>query len=391
MENTAKIFICNHPTQLFLYKNFIEIIRKYDQGSKIILFKVNHPHFLRFNAEPYRQYFDEIIEFDFIHYKKNIFLEYRKIFNFIKKLKKTIKRLTENYETIDAFSHESAWLPTNVLLYYLGKGSKIKINRFVEASLESSYAKTDKIKTLLCGLYSLPFKCYKVKVISTPKGRFLDFVYVDNVPGKRIQIISPTGDVGNLEKENTLPYPIVRKFQEAAKRDMVIIFGNAALDKSWSEYLPDYKTFVEKLAAFFIVFEKKYADCKLYYKPHPGDGKAIMPGIDIVKYSLFENIVYAQTIFDMYRERIKAVYTFSSTSIIVGSFFGIPSYTFYQYICNPAGIERFNVFFNQEGLKSKFIFHITNLDEIGKIDGLSANSYLDFQKLENKYRKALNV
>src|SRR3989338_11400307 len=108
MRNRAKLFICHHPDQILLYKSLVQTIKEYDKNTKIILFKVNHPYFLKFNFGPYNQYFDKIIEFDFISYKKNFLAGYREIFNFQKKLKKTAANVLANFGTIDLFMTDSA-------------------------------------------------------------------------------------------------------------------------------------------------------------------------------------------------------------------------------------------------------------------------------------------
>lgn len=394
----AKLFVCHHPAGLLLHKNLIRIIKKYDSESKIILFKINHPYFAKLNFEPYKKYFDEIREFDFIHYKKNLLLSYWEIFNFQKKLKRTISNLLTDFEKIDLFLDFSAYLPINILLYNLSKQKNIKnINKFTSADLECSQIKTNKIRTFLCHLYSLPFKCFKVRAINTPEGKFIDFVYNSNTLGVIVKIVSPISRLeskSSSNKEKILPYPIISKHSSTLKKDMVIIFGNAIIHPTYSECLPSYRTFVEKLTAFFKAIENKYPNCKLYYKPHPVDKGKLMPGINTAKYNFFDDTINAQAIFDRYHGRIKAVYSFASTTSTTGSFLGLPSYTFYRYLCNPKKIDKadniFNTIFNQDNIKSEFLFHIGDLNEIGKIDNLESPK-IDVKELEKKYREILNV
>lgn len=392
--NKAKLFICYHPGILLLYKNLIKIIRRHDKDSKIILFKVGHPYFKRFNFEFYKKYFDKIIEFDFIDYEKNFLASYWKILNFKNKLKKTMVGLSRDFGTIDLFLENSAWLPVNILLYNLNKEKNIKsINRLDLLKLESLQTKADKIKTFLCGLYSLPFRCYKINVKSSVFGG-INFVYADQVPGVHIRIIAPTIQTSSNSdwgKENILPYPVISESSPTGKKDMIIIFGDAGIYQYSSQYLPSYEIFVEKLSAFFRAIEKKYSHCKLYYKPHPGDEDRIMPGINLKKYSLFDNKVDAQVLSDKYQEKIKAVYTFSSSAVIFSSFFGIPSYSFHRYLCNQGAGDRFGYFLNQDHVKSKFLFHISNLKEIGKIDDLERPKPFDLNNISDKYRKLLKI
>lgn len=315
-----------------MYKNLIRIIRKHDKDIKIILFRVNHPYFLRFNFEPYKEYFDKIIEFDFIHYKKNFLASYWEIFSFQNKLKKVLVWLSKDFKTIDLFLDRSAWLPMNVMLYNLAWQKNIKnITLFTLGQLEGPQTKKDNLKTFLCNLYSLPFKCYKVKAISSLSGKFQGFAYDDNIAGTVVKVVNPSlqiSDSFNRKKENILPYPIIAKHLKNAKKDMIIIFGDNNILQCYSEYLPEYKTFIRKMTKFFKALENKYSHYKLYYKSHPTDKDRIMPGISSKKYNLFNNTIDAQTLIDTYQERIKAVYTFSSTSVIQSSFFAIPSYTF---------------------------------------------------------------
>jgi hypothetical protein len=389
--NKAKLFISNHPGDLLLYENFVKIIRRYDKKINIILFKVNHPYFLKFDFEPHKKYFDEIIDFDFIHYKKNIFLGYWEIFKFQRKLKMISNKLLKNFERIDLFSAVSAWLPLNILLYNLSKNKNIKsITRFILCQIESPQIKTDKTKTFFCRLYTLPFGCYKIKVLSTLKGKFVDFVYDDNLPGDVVKITSFTEE--NLGKEDILPYPIISNAFSGDREDMVIIFGDESIFWDCSEYLPQYEIYAEKITNFFQALEKKYSDCRLYYKPHPCDKEGkFMPGINPPKYTLFDNKVNAQTIFDSYYNRIKAVYTLSSSSVISSSFFGIPSYTFYHYLVNQAGREKFDNMFSQDNIKSKFLFHLSDLKEIGKIDNLKRPKAFNLDEIGDKYYKLLKL
>src|SRR3989338_2183238 len=191
-RNGAKLFICHHPDQLLLYKNLIQVIKEHDKNTRIVIFKVNHPYFLKFNFTPYNQYFDKIVEFDFIHYKKNFLAGYREIFNFQKKLKKTAANVLANFGTIDLFMTDSAWLPVNILLYNLARRKNIKnITKFAGGQLEGPQTKTDNLKTIFCNLYALPFKCYKVKVISNLTGKFQGFAYTGRVPGTAVKLVSP--------------------------------------------------------------------------------------------------------------------------------------------------------------------------------------------------------
>lgn len=395
--NKAKLFICHDPNGLFLNKKFVQIIKKYDKDATIILFKVNHPHFSKFDFEPYKECFDKIIEFDFIDYKRNFLIGFWEIFNFHRKLKRTTANFLRNFEAIDLFLIDSAWLSVNVLLYNLSKEQNIKnIYKTTSSSAhKGSQYRTAKLRTFLCALYSLFFSCYKIKAISTLAGQFANYVYVENVPGIFLKMVNPTIELESIPfnnpREKILPYPIMSKPLSNVKKDMIIVFGDSSIFKCYREYFSNEKEYFEKLTTFFQGLENKYPDCELYYKPHPGDGEQLMPGISPQKYRLFDNTMNAQMLIEKFQQRIKAVYTFSSVSVLFASFFGIPSYTFYRYLFSRAGEERFDNIFNEESLKSKFLLHLKGPEDIGKIDYLRNANCLDFIWIEKKYREALNI
>ena len=377
-----------------LYKNLVQIIRKYDKNVKVVLIKVNHAYFSKLDFEPYRKYFDQTIEFDFIHYKKNLFRGWQEIFNFQKRIKDINTAFMSGFERIDLFLDDSAYLPVNILLYNLSRQKNVKnIVKFSFGGLEGLQTKTDKIRTFLCALYSLPFKSYKIRVLNNLEGQFINFSYSEDTPGIIVKIISPTADLLSgfgYPKENVLPYPIAFKYSPSAKKDMVIVFGKGKSFQNNPKYFSDYETYIKKLTAFFKVLENKYSDCRLCYKSFPLDEGQIMPGIDIKKYSLLDDTADAQELLDKYQQRIKAVYSPLSAIAVHSSFFGIPSYTFFRYLCSQAGIEKFNSLMNKDILRSEFLFHISNLSEIGKIDDLS-RPIVDSKKLEKIYRKILYV
>jgi hypothetical protein len=395
MENKkAKLFICHHPGNLLLFRNLIQIIRKHDKNAKVLLFKINHPYFSKINFKPYQNYFDKVEEFEFIHYKKNFLKGILEVFDFQKKLKKVESDLLGNFEKIDLFMDESAYLPINLMLYNLSKKKNIgNITKFRLGGLEGMETKVDKLRTFLYTLYSLPFKCYKVKAISNLEGKFVNFIYGEKTPGKVVKIVSP---ITKLEKEffksenNILPYPVFSNRSSVSKKNMIIVFGKSKSFNNSPWYFPDYQTYLKKLESFFKFLENKYSDCKLYYKFFPLDGEKIMPGINIKKYAFLDSTSDAQELIYENRDKIKAIYTPFSGVATYGSFLGIPSYTFYRYLCNQSGIERFDSLMDGEALKSKFLFHLSDPEQIGKIDNLK-RKIVNFKKLEKIYKKILYV
>lgn len=387
----AKIFICHHPSQLLLFENFSKIIKKYDKGTEIILFKVNHPYFLVFDFESHKKYFDKIIEFDFIHYSENFVKEYYRIIKFIRKIKNIEKNILNNFEKVDVFLNHSAWLPINIMLYNLSLSKKINnIFRISEIDIIKKDVRINRFKSFLYNLYTIFFPRYSIEFIMSPEGKFANFQYVKDIPGKEIKIVSPVSFVKTNHKD-ILPFPTVAVDNSDKKKDMVLIMGDANIFKEFSEYFASHKEFLQKTASFLRAIEEKYKGYKICYKPHPADKSELMPGIDPKKYIIFDNSTNAQTIFNNYYGKIKAVYGVFSTSTVSSSYFGIPSYVFYQYFLNNAGKKRMNSIFLAKDIISPFLFNAKELKDIGKIDDIEELKLLDIEELRDLYKQILDI
>lgn len=385
----AKIFVCHHPSGLLLFNNFSRIIKNLSQDVEVILFKVNHPYFSDFDFESYKNRFDKVIEFDFVHYSENFIKSYQQILNFIKKLKETEKNILANYTGMELFMEDSAWLPVNLMLYSLSKNKKISsIFRFVGIDTIKENIKTDSMRTFLYNLYTIFLPCYPIKFTVSADRKFADFQYKEVVPGKKIKVASPV-DFMQTQDKNTVPFPIISEENFSGKKDMVLIIGDANIFEEFPEYFSSYRDFLRKTEFFLKALEEKYKDCKIFYKPHPADKNKLMPCIDTKKHIIFDNKKTAQMIFNDYCNRIKAVYTIFSTSAISSSYFGIPSYVCYKYFFNELGKGRLDSVFCAKNIGSRFLLSISELDEIGKIDNLKRPEFFSIDEAANNYKKFL--
>ena len=101
-----------------------------------------------------------------------------------------------------------------------------------------------------------------------------------------------------------------------------------------------------------------------------------------------------EMILDAYYPKIKAVYSFMSSITTFSSFLGLPSYTFYRYIVNQSGRKRFDSYFEHSHVQLEFVYHISQVNEIGKIDNQKMSKNLPFIDLSNvpeTYRALLNI
>lgn len=388
-----KLFICHHPDQIVLYKNLSRIIKSRAPETKIILWKVDHVYFKHFDFSKFDEYFDEKIEFKFIQYRKNFFRGWLEIFQYRRSIIKEVNRLSNNDQLIDVFLTASAWLPINIALFELNKNTLTRhITQFTFMSLEDSQSKTDRWRTLFCRLYGLFFHGFRVKAISTQRGIFENFVYQEPTPGKKVLITSPLLPASRAEL--TLPYPMIKDQPgPASSSKQIIIFGNAGAYHLFRNQIDDLAVARQKTTLFFQALRRHYPRSQIVYKPHPNDGTEIMPGVNGVADVFRANDQNAEMMLDQSWTNITAVYTFTSSAIVLSSFLGLPSYTFYRYILNPDGCRRFDTFFDQTNINRQLILHIADPAQIGAIDHKICSD-LRFAALEpmpDVYSQILNL
>lgn len=383
----AIIFVSHHPSDLLLYKQLAILAKRLRPETSILLFKVNHRYYKGFDMTPYQSHFERIEEFPFITYEKNLWKGMRHINEFKKRLSEA-RSLLEQFDHIDVYVQHSAWLPVNMLLFFFAHLQNARhITRWNFGQEKQEGTEKDKVRTSLCFLYRLLFgNSYKVYAVRTlQEGKFVDFLYAQPVPGRKLTVVSPAKEARHLQ--NSLPFPLFKP-DPGKKKDMVVIFGDEDI-LEFTEYVDNRKTAEKKLLAFFESVQKTYPDCNIYYKPHPADTK-YMPGIGEGVYKSFEPGVNTQSILAAYHTRIKAVYTVFSTSAVWSSFFGIPSYVLYPLIYNQRGLTRFDDVFKRESIHSRFILPVIAPDQIGTIDeAREAIHYVNLDAIGEPYRSIL--
>jgi len=364
----AKLFVSHYPPDLAIYKHIVALARAHDSGAAIILFKFAHPY--RFDFAPYKDCFDLVVEFPFIEYSKNIVRGVREIITFKRQLRTALQTLKE-FTHIDVYIEQSAWLPANAMLFALAKFPPVAhIYRITMGSYEIPGTRIDWLKTWFCRLYHLFIGVYPIYAMKRKNGGFATFVYRKKSSGTLVRLTNPTAKSKHIHKDNeiTVPYPVITPSRkEKAQADMVVIFG----DKGVLEDFPDYAATPDAqkiLRDFFVALETHYQGMTLYYKPHPGAPGVMLPGMVEKNYTLLPASLSAQTILETYWPRIKAAYTFFSTSVAWSSFYGIPSYTLYHLAYNEQGAQRLDATFSQPDIASPLIFPISSIKDIGTID-----------------------
>jgi len=152
---------------------------------------------------------------------------------------------------------------------------------------------------------------------------------------------------------------------------MIIIYGDTTVYEAFGCSLP-YEIYVAKLTLFFNLLSQHYKECRLIYKPHPSDQSKVMPGLEYIKYELYNGILVSEMHLEQNIHRVKACYSIASTGLLYSAPKGIPSYTLYRYLEFNSEYPR--AFFENENVcENPFLYHIKLVDEIGAIDSINVS------------------
>lgn len=390
------IFIANHPDQLLFYKNLALIRKTRDPKEHIVLCKIDHLYDPNFDFTPYERYFDRVLKFPRI-YKKNVFTGLKEIIVFKKRLR-MLKNIMRQYALHTVTVIDSAWLPVNLLLFsfrkepLLYRWSVVATERIHGLRYDARRTWYYRLSAFLCSCFLMP--SYPVDAVGTPGGMFANFHYRKprTLPGIPLYLTNPCEPLSEKnDKTIILPFPILRpsavyERRKENGRKIVIVFGESDFLTHFCEFVPDPQEVLQKLQKFFACLEEYYQEYALYYKPHPADINALMPGITLSRYQRFNPKSNTQMICEALHLKIRATYTISSVSALWSSFFGIPSYTLYPLIFNRDGVKFFDDFFMQDKVKSRLLLSLKHISEIGKIDKRKRPlSYLNLHHLPTAY------
>lgn len=367
VRKKAIIYISFHPGTLEKYAYMRQV---YAKEYLSILIICQHPYI---NAEIIKHYvdgFDQIIVLPDVQCKANIYRLILDVAGFLKDFKDKIKPILAAIDQFDIISNASGWLPVNILLSRLRHSSKC--NHSISLSDESdnfygvvSKSGIDILKTGYLLLLSVIFRIYPAYY-----HKKLSFVYIKLPVDRVLRFNSPflRRSPPLLEQMDSLPvYNVLEPFQKRSnlKKEIVIIYGDTTIFKEYGSDLT-YDAYKEKLTIFFSFLSKHYHGYKLIYKPHPLDKGKIMPGLDKIRFELYEGSLISQLHLDMNIDKVKACYSAGSFSLHYPISRGIPAYAFYKYL-------EFNrqypdaLFKKIDGL-NPFFWNIRKVEEIGVID-----------------------
>jgi len=358
----AIVYILYHPAALASY----DLIRSKQENSVIhILVVCNHVYCDKESIDAYSSRFTHTICLQDIDYDSNMVTGMRRYYAFIKKARLELARALKDCGSFSVISDLSAYLPVNALLSELKKDRRF--NTLISISEKYVFEfKPDLIRSIKAILYTFflrltPVYCHQA----------FGYMYFKRMDDKIIRVISPFSaqTPETFKGGNQFSYCIVRPAVEriSGGKDTVIFYSDMQVREYGCELTTEiYK---EKLTCFFKQLAAHYSGHTIVCKPHPLDGRKVMPGLEIISFELYEGSRISQMHLDALLGKVKACYSVASTSLLYSASLGIPSYTLFNYLQFKGKYP--GEFFNAgNGATTPFSYNIRSLEEIGAIDSL---------------------
>lgn len=370
----AKVFIIYHPAGLTLFKPIVDLIRENYPDIDCFLIKVFHPYWKGFEAEGFLSGYNLTFSLPDVEYKTNIISGWPQAWLFQKKTREICKTLITRYEKINVYTMNSAYLPVNILLNQFYRSSVANIYRFGRGShADLTNEPRDRLHSIITSSYCYIFGLFKVLTIKLPG--ITSYIYSHGNPTREVMLENPYASTGSEKlkhAESVLPEPfLLLKRRQNAGRNLVVIFGDSTILKTYSQYINDVGNYDKNVQDFFTRLKSFYKGHTLLYKPHLSDYGRVESVIEQLGFTIYNEQKDAEMLLIDNLERVKAVYSFSSTASVLASLMRIPAYHFYKIFFNAEGVKALDELAEKGGWYGNPYFRrLLTTDEIGSIDSI---------------------
>lgn len=360
----ATIFISYHPQHLVDYANLCKI----DGGKSLhILIICKHPYLSDAIVDEYSGKFDYTIILPDINYDANIFSGFRSFKKFKKQYSVALEVLIGGVDSYRVVSCCSAWLPVNALLSTLCHKPKFEV-LFTVCEHVGSSAKINYPRTLITLLYS-----FLLGLRLAYSDKILGYRYKKNLWDGALRFIGPYEKIINNHmngKKAKICY--IRRSAKPKRQDirtgMVMFYSDRNLDAYKSSLREEERHY--RITQFILRLAKAYDSCDIICKPHPLDNGRPIDEMQLIRFQLCDQFLLSQLHLQLNIDRVVACYSVASTSLVYSSSIGVPSYSLFKYL-GYGEDENLRIMFDGLNVtQNPFLYNISSLEEIGKIDGI---------------------
>lgn len=278
------------------------------------------------------------------------------------------------------FAFISVEMSVNLAIQFISerlKPAKIILLTYAKKQIEITKfgGRLSRLLTALNQFYSFVLGCYPMRSYVSASGQFMYREHVSALPFPRVALLENPCCGNEARKADAaapmaLPYPVIARRKEdqtAAPKKFVLFFGDASMAGFFTQLNGEF--LYEKTAQYAKAIKDYYGkkNIPVFYKPHPFDGEKIMPGCEGAGFDFFKEKINAEMTFSKYHDRLAAVYTVSSHSVLFGSKNGIPSYWAFELCFSDEDLKKS---FREVTVQceSRLLKSLKSLDEIGSFD-----------------------
>ncbi len=379
------------PFQIIPCLGIAQIAKSVNPSVKTTLIIADHPYVKDVQLD-YINQFDSVYRLPYCYYEKNIFrgvFQAWKFWNAIKKVPiepNSIFSFVIGGELVHLLYRRRIEKIPNVLKVRLYHATSIwgKKNKNTRLIL---------IRTILTMFYSCLAGGPMVKVYGDPKRRgMIDWDFRNY---QDVDIIFDTVNTEFIEtaknKFENMPYP--GKFINLPQKENHIELPKNAIiyflsTDYWlgalgeTQYWQYHNKILDNIA-------RENKDCPLYVKLHFLEPEESLKNIKINNYKAINKKYSAEEIYLYNKEKIKAVYSMSSTACLNASYFGIPSFVTYPLL--PASTyvkEAWDIYFSSA---PKFFSRIKNWQEFEKISNISPNNKFSYSDEQARWEECIRA
>lgn len=361
----ATVFISYHPQYLPDYVNLCRL----DGGrSRHILVLCRHTYLTQAIIDQYSPKFDAVIVLPDISYDKNLPAGFAAYLRFSRDFRDQFRQALGGAGSFAVVSCCSAWMAVNAVLSQLRREPGFKSLATVCQHIASK-GKGSLLRTILISIYTSVFRLMPAYFDS------IHGYFYRKIPwNSSIKFIGPYEELPPAGDAACIRRPCRPQAKDRAD-DLVVFYSDRYLDPYNSSFPREERSrlteeFLRRLADFY---KAQIIVCS----PHPLDKGVPIDEMRAVKYTLSDQELLTQMYLELNRHRVKACYAVSSTSLLYSSSVGIPSYSLYKYL-GYSEDKNLKIFFEGPAArKNPYLFNISSLEEIGRIDGLETEPARD--------------
>lgn len=374
-------FMCSHVSELVLYQEVSLFFNKFFHGVEQHLILIEYPPFAHIPHDDLLNHYDSVNELPQCecafsnrwYYEFLPWIVFKRVARIVK-FYKEIKNFTFKDDSILIINEmTNADLPIRFLL----KKFRVEVANPIVYRVGTCYHRSDncdtnnRISWLLHNIYVI-IGAYPVSV------HLYGWMVEERRYYQEKEIIDHflvfSNEFKKHDEYTEIKYPLIQNKQDESQQKRYVFFFDNGL--AWVSLLPEISkehwinTMNQILQAITDLYKNE--DVILLIKSHPGS-KGIIP-YNLAGFKIYEENITSEMIYHSCKEKIRAVYTVTSTGGRTASLYGIDSYVFYEMFDFPTEIMNRH---------KRYLLDFSNVTSIRNLDALRMPIFSKYSPTNN--------